>query len=110
MTDEKHRLTVLEKRAAAQQWREEKAVQYRRALRSSVMGLEIMIFILMGGGIGYYIDKTYDTAPWGFWIGGFFGVSGAIKTMVVMVREYHKAHGDTDAPPNSTESSDETDF
>ena len=110
MTDDKDQLTVLEKRAAAQKWREEKADQYRKALRSSVLGLEIMVFILVGGGIGYYIDKNYETAPWGFWIGGFFGISGAIKTMVIMVREYNKAHGDSENSLNSTESTNETDF
>lgn len=87
--------TILQKRAAAQKWREEKADQYRKALRSSVLGLEIVVFILVGGGIGYYLDKNYGTEPWGFWIGSFFGVAGAIKTMVVMVREYNKSNGDS---------------
>ena len=91
MSDSKPPQTVLEKRAAAQKWREQKAEQYRKALRSSVLGLEIVVFILVGGAIGYYIDKNHGTAPWGFWIGGFFGVCGAIKTMVVMIREYNKA-------------------
>ena len=109
MTDNKEQ-SVLEKRAAAQKWREEKADQYRKALRSSVLGLEIMIFILMGGGIGYYIDKTYETSPWGFWIGGFIGISGAIKTMVIMIREYNKAYGDAEETQKTSESADETDF
>ena len=87
--------TVLEKRAAAQKWREEKAAHYRKALRSSVLGLEIVFFILVGGGVGYYIDSLQGTAPWGFWIGSFFGVAGAIKTMVVIVREYNKADADS---------------
>ena len=110
MTDDKEPLTVLEKRAAAQKWREEKADQYRKALRSSVLGLEIMIFILMGGGIGYWVDKNYETAPWGFWLGGFIGISGAIKTMVVMIREYNKAYGDTEEPQSPSEPSNDTDF
>ena len=59
MSDEKKEMSVLEKRAAAQQWREEKAEQYRKALKSSVLGLEIMVFILMGGGIGYWLDQSH---------------------------------------------------
>lgn len=110
MPEDKDQLTVLEKRAAAQQWREEKASQYRKALRSSVLGLEIMIFILMGGGIGYYIDKQYETGPWAFWVGSFIGISGAIKTMVVMIREYNQAYGDSDEVESQSESSNESDF
>jgi F0F1-type ATP synthase assembly protein I len=110
MSDDKEKLTVLEKRAAAQKWREEKADQYRKALRSSVLGLEIMIFILMGGGIGYYIDKHYETTPWAFWIGSFIGISGAIKTMVVMIREYNQAYGDSEENESQSESSHESDF
>ena len=91
MTDSDTPQSVLEKRAAAQKWREEKADQYRKALRSSVLGLEIVVFILVGGGLGYYVDNKYGTTPWAFWTGSFFGVAGAIKTMVVMVREYNKA-------------------
>ena len=73
MSDSEPPQTVLEKRAAAQKWREQKAEQYRKALRSSVLGLEIVVFVLVGGAIGYYIDNNYGTAPWGFWVGGFFG-------------------------------------
>ena len=97
MTESENQQSVLEKRAAAQQWREEKGRQYRKALRSSVLGLEIVVFVLIGGGIGYYLDNNYGTAPWGFWIGSFFGVSGAIKTMVVMIREYNRAEAAEDA-------------
>ena len=103
MSDNKKEMSVLEKRAAAQRWREEKADQYRKALKSSVLGLEIMIFILMGGGIGYWLDQTYETAPWGFGIGSFVGISGAIKTMVVMVQQYNEAYGDPDASSGKSE-------
>lgn len=104
MTEPKPPQSILEKRAAAQKWREEKAEQYRKALRSSVLGLEIVVFVLVGGAIGYYVDNNYGTEPWGFWIGGLFGVAGAIKTMVVMVREYNKAEAE-EAAKTETDSS-----
>lgn len=110
MSEDKDQLTVLERRAAAQRWREEKATQYRKALRSSVLGLEIMIFVLMGGGIGYYIDNQYETTPWAFWIGSFIGISGAVKTMVVVIREYNRAYGDSDEEASPSESSRESEL
>jgi F0F1-type ATP synthase assembly protein I len=38
--------------------------------------------ILLLGGLGYWIDETWGTSPWGLMIGLFFGIAAGFYAIV----------------------------
>jgi ATP synthase protein I len=50
-----------------------------RALRTSSVGLEMAVAIGIGWGVGYAIDRRWDTDPWGMLIGLGFGIAAGFR-------------------------------
>ena len=55
------------------------------AARHSTVGLEIVLSILMGTGLGYLADRKFETAPILMVLGALYGVGAAIRAA-------HRAH------------------
>ncbi|MEI6791571.1 MAG: AtpZ/AtpI family protein [Myxococcaceae bacterium] len=63
---------------------------YRDYLKTSVLGLEIGLSILVGGGLGYLTERYFDISPWGLIIGAGFGVATAGRTLYRFSKRYLK--------------------
>ena len=69
----------------------------RRIIRAmgffSSIGISMALAIVLGALIGHWIDKTFDTAPWGFFIFIIFGITAAFRNLYIMskrAREWDK--------------------
>ena len=72
---------VLKKR----DWRYIKELSYYGSL-----GLQVALSIFIGYGIGRYLDRRWDTAPWLTVIFFILGVAAAIRNMGLAIRKLRK--------------------
>jgi ATP synthase protein I len=74
----------------------EKRPAYSQIMRASLPGLHFAITIIVGGVIGYFLDKWLGTGPW-FLIAFFFlGVIAAFRDLFRMI---NRESGEEVAPP-----------
>ena len=61
--------------------RQDRKALFRELGRYSALGLEMAISVVVGLGIGYYLDKWLGTAPWlmVLWIG--FGFAAGVRSL-----------------------------
>jgi ATP synthase protein I len=61
--------------------RRERKAFYRELGRYSALGLEMALSVVIGMGIGYYLDKWLGTTPWlmVLWIG--FGFAAGVRSV-----------------------------
>ena len=50
----------------------------------SSIGISMALAIVLGAGIGQWIDKTFDTNPWGFFIFICFGITAAFRNLYII--------------------------
>ena len=59
----------------------------------SSIGISMALAIVLGALIGRWIDKTFNTDPWGFFIFICFGITAAFRNLYIMskkAREWDK--------------------
>ncbi len=49
------------------------------------VGWELACFVLIGVGLGYWIDGRTGSSPWGVLVGTFFGIAGGLYRLVKIV-------------------------
>lgn len=54
--------------------------------RVSSMGLAMVLAIVLGLGVGYWIDKKFGTAPWGFFIGLGVGIIAGFRNLYIIAK------------------------
>jgi ATP synthase protein I len=61
--------------------RQDRKALFRELGKYSALGLEMAISVVVGLGIGYYLDKWLGTAPWLMilWIG--FGFAAGVRSL-----------------------------
>lgn len=61
--------------------RQDRKAFYRELGRYSALGFEMALSVLIGLGIGYYLDKWLGTAPWLMilWLG--FGFAAGVRSL-----------------------------
>ena len=61
--------------------RQDRKAFFRELGRYSALGLEMALSVVIGLGIGYYLDKWLGTAPWLMilWIG--FGFAAGVRSL-----------------------------
>jgi len=61
--------------------RQDRKAFYRELGRYSALGFEMSLSVIMGLGIGYYLDKWLGTAPWLMilWLG--FGFAAGVRSL-----------------------------
>ena len=64
---------------------------WKNAGMLSTVGLTLVICSGIGTGIGYWVDKTWRTEPWGIAVGFLFGTAAGF---VEMFRTVMKANDD----------------
>ena len=77
----------------AERWRQDKAKAYREYIRTSAIGLEVGLSIVVGLAIGYFIEKHYQIAPWGIVGGLVLGCAAATRRLWIFSKKYLKEHG-----------------
>lgn len=65
-----------------------KAETYKIYIKTSAVGLEFGLAIIVGVGGGYLVDKYFHISPYGLIIGAFIGSLAAIKTLWVFSKKY----------------------
>ena len=68
---------------------------WRATASVGALGLEIALSIIIGGGIGYYLDLKFKT-HWIMYVGLCFGIAAAIKSLVRVTRAAKRAFPDED--------------
>ncbi|MGE5246741.1 MAG: AtpZ/AtpI family protein [Verrucomicrobiota bacterium] len=85
--------------------RQDRKALFRELGRYSALGLEMAISVVVGLGIGYYLDKWLGTAPWLMilWIGFGFaaGVRSLYRAAVRAGQEQEKQDKDDEGRGNS---------
>ena len=64
--------------------------ELRGAAKMSTVGLTLVISSLIGTGIGYWIDNTWRTSPWGVAGGFLFGTAAGFLDMFQTVMKANK--------------------
>ena len=78
------------------EWQQSQAKAYRTYLRTSAVGLEFGLSIVVGALLGYFIDKYFKSAPYGLIIGVVIGSIAAGKRMYIFVKKYLEKNHDED--------------
>lgn len=64
---------------------------YKRLYLLMTVGIQIVVSIMIGLGIGFFLDKWLDTKPWFILIFIFFGVAaGFLNVYRMVVKEGNK--------------------
>lgn len=63
---------------------------YRDYLKAGAIGLEVGLSILVGGGMGYVVERYFDITPWGLVVGAVFGMAAAGRTLYRFSKRYLK--------------------
>jgi ATP synthase protein I len=53
----------------------------------STVGLAMALSIAIGAGIGYYLDKAFDTKPWFSFIFLGFGIAAAFRNLYILYKK-----------------------
>ncbi len=54
----------------------------------STLGLSMVLTIVMGVGVGYYLDKQFGTGPILLVIFTFLGIAAGFRNIYVIVKKY----------------------
>lgn len=52
----------------------------------SSMGISVALAIGIGVWFGLFLDRTFDTKPWFFWIFSLIGIAAGFKNVYVITR------------------------
>jgi F0F1-type ATP synthase assembly protein I len=70
---------------------------FSKMLDFSALGLEMGACVIIGTYLGMFVDKKFDTEPWGISIGIFFGLGAMVSSLfkaVKRVKKYEEEEGD----------------
>jgi ATP synthase protein I len=70
------------------EWRKNQVETYREYVRTSAVGLEFGLSIVVGSLLGYFADRYFNTAPYGLIVGIVIGSIAAGKRMWTFVKSY----------------------
>ena len=71
----------------AVQRRPQERAAWARYLSSSAIGIEMGAALVVGMGIGWFLDRTFNTAPWCLVIFTGFGIVAGFRNMIVAARK-----------------------
>lgn len=67
--------------------RDEKPVPFAKYLSSASIGIEMGAALVVGMGIGWFLDRTFKTEPWCLVIFTAFGIVAGFRNMIVAARK-----------------------
>ncbi len=69
-------------------WQVNQAKAYRTYIRTSAVGLEFGLSIVVGALGGYFFDDYFRSSPWGLLFGVLVGSIAAVKRLSVFAKSY----------------------
>ncbi|MBN4077447.1 AtpZ/AtpI family protein [Sulfobacillus acidophilus] len=72
----------------------ERAKLYKTYIKTSAVGLEIGISIIVAIVVGFLADDFFDTSPWGLIFGFIVGATAAAKRLYTFSKQYLKDNKD----------------
>ena len=70
--------------------RQERIAFFRELGKYSALGFEMALSVLIGVGIGYYLDKWLGTAPWLMIVWLFFGFAAGCRSLYRAAMKFEK--------------------
>lgn len=58
------------------------------------IGTELIIAVMMGVGIGWFVDRTFDTNPWGIMVFSILGMASGILNVIRVANKLNKPADD----------------
>jgi ATP synthase protein I len=74
--------------------REEMKETYKTYIRTSAVGLEVGLSVVVGALLGYFADRYFQTRPYGLMIGFVVGILAAGKRLYGFAKQYLKDEKD----------------
>lgn len=71
-------------------WQKDQADSYRTYIKTSAVGLEFGLSIVIGTGLGYAADKYFSSSPYALIIGALIGSIAAGKRLWLFSKTYLK--------------------
>jgi F0F1-type ATP synthase assembly protein I len=71
----------------------ERQLHVRRAGAAYQAAFEAVFAILIGVGLGYWADSSFDTRPWGLLVGLAFGLGAFVLRLVRLARQLQGLEG-----------------
>ena len=68
---------------------------------ASMMGIHLVSGVIVGMGMGYYLDKVFGTKPWFMLLFLVFGIVAGYKNMFREMQRIQKKEAEADAPENT---------
>ena len=65
----------------------EKPVAWAKHLSNASIGIEMGAALVVGMGIGWFLDRTFKTEPWCLVIFTAFGIVAGFRNMIVAARK-----------------------
>jgi ATP synthase protein I len=65
-------------------------VPWAQYLSTSAIGIEMGAALVVGMGIGWFLDRTFGTKPWCLIIFTVFGIAAGFRNMIVAARKAAK--------------------
>ena len=65
----------------------ERPIPLAKYLSSASIGIEMGAALVVGMGIGWFLDRTFKTAPWCLVIFTAFGIVAGFRNMIVAARK-----------------------
>lgn len=69
---------------------------WRSAGLAGALGIEIALDLVIGGGVGYFLDRKLNT-HWIMYLGLFFGLGAAVKALMRVTKAYKRSVAQEDA-------------
>lgn len=80
----------------------ERQLRFRRAGTAYQAAFEAVFAILIGVGLGYWADASFDSAPWGLLLGFALGFAAFVLRLVRLARQLQEP-GEGGAPERDPE-------
>lgn len=73
---------------------------YKTYIKTSAVGLEVGLSVVVGALAGYFFDKHFETGPWALIVGFVIGVLAAGRRLYIFAKAYLKENknGDSNKP------------
>lgn len=67
---------------------------------ASMMGIHLVSGVIVGMGMGYYLDRYFETKPWLTLVFLILGIIAGYKNMFREMQRIQKKEAEADAPKN----------
>lgn len=71
-------------------WQTRQTEAYKTYVKTSAVGLEVGLAVIIGALAGYFFDGYFNTSPYGILVGVIIGSIAAAKRLIMFAKKYIK--------------------